>query len=282
MGRKLRPLDPAAGVVEQFAHDLRELRVAAGEQPFWKMARRCTVSKSALAAAVAGSRLPSDQVARQFVETCGGDWPWWHQRLAMAREQQAGREVSQDAQRPSRSPDNPSRVPEGSRAPAGDPTPEPGLFEALWHDALISHGWRPKKITFRSGDYDFTAIYNGLHILGEVSPHDEPINDGKTCAFLAKLDVRPSTVGLLVSPSGFTDDARRTLSHAAASKSVVAFDGKHIDSVLLAGADLGQVFDEELRNTCDSVFETYAGRHNAFGQPSTTELFTKRREAPLS
>jgi hypothetical protein len=85
MGRKLRPLNPAAGVVEQFAYELRALRQGAGEQPFWKMARRCQVSKSALAAAAAGSTLPSDRVARAFVEVCGGDWTWWRRRLTAAR-----------------------------------------------------------------------------------------------------------------------------------------------------------------------------------------------------
>jgi hypothetical protein len=80
MGRRMRPLNPEAGPVEQFACELRALRALAGDLPFWKMARRCGVSKSALAAAVAGRTLPSETVTREFVRACGGDWPWWRDR----------------------------------------------------------------------------------------------------------------------------------------------------------------------------------------------------------
>ncbi|HEV2375729.1 MAG TPA: hypothetical protein VGS19_26635 [Streptosporangiaceae bacterium] len=84
-------MDPAGGVVERFACELRALRAPAGEPPFWKMARRCEVSKSALAAAVAGYELPSERVVRAFVLVCRGDGQWWSQRLAQARAQlQAG------------------------------------------------------------------------------------------------------------------------------------------------------------------------------------------------
>ena len=89
MGRRMLPLDPAAGRVERFACELRALRAAAGELPFWKMARRYEVSKSALAEAVAGRELPSDRVARAFVQVCGGDWAWWAERLAQARQDAA-------------------------------------------------------------------------------------------------------------------------------------------------------------------------------------------------
>jgi len=80
----MRPLDPAAGPVERLASELRALRALAGSQPFWKMARRCSVSKSALAAAAAGRKLPSEQVTREFVRVCGGDWDWWRERWARA------------------------------------------------------------------------------------------------------------------------------------------------------------------------------------------------------
>jgi hypothetical protein len=84
MGRRMRPLDPTAGPVERFAGELRALRTLKGDLPFWKMARRCTVSKSALAAAVAGRSLPSETVTHEFVRVCGGDWPWWHERWMLA------------------------------------------------------------------------------------------------------------------------------------------------------------------------------------------------------
>ncbi len=94
------PLDPAAGPVERFATELRALRALAGDRPFWKMARQCAASKSALAAAAAGRQLPSRNVTREFVRACGGDWAWWSERWTQAadaleaarcgQEQQAG------------------------------------------------------------------------------------------------------------------------------------------------------------------------------------------------
>ena len=81
----MRPLWPDDGVVERFACELRALRAAAGEPAFWKMARRCEVSKSALAAAVAGYELPSQRVMLAYVQVCGGDAPWWGERLTQAR-----------------------------------------------------------------------------------------------------------------------------------------------------------------------------------------------------
>src|SRR5258708_7596028 len=83
----MRPLNPGDGTAERFACELRALRAIAGEPPFWKMARRCEVSKSALAAAVAGYELPSDRVMLAYVRVCGGDPSWWNERLAQARSQ---------------------------------------------------------------------------------------------------------------------------------------------------------------------------------------------------
>jgi hypothetical protein len=80
------PLDPAAGPVERLASELRALRALAGDKPFWKMARHCSASKSALAAAAAGKQLPSENVTREFVRACGGDWIWWHERWAQTAE----------------------------------------------------------------------------------------------------------------------------------------------------------------------------------------------------
>ncbi|MEW1777550.1 DUF2690 domain-containing protein [Streptomyces sp. NPDC086777] len=71
--------------MESFACELRALRSLAGDLPFWKMARRCAVAKSALAAAAAGRKLPSEAVTREFVRACGGDWIYWQKRWALAR-----------------------------------------------------------------------------------------------------------------------------------------------------------------------------------------------------
>ena len=100
MGRRLRQLDPAEGPVERFAHELRELRSHAGDPPFWKMARRSAVSKTALAAAAGGRVLPTERVLQEFVAVCGGDWPWWRSRLLSARDELAS-QGAQDCSAPS-------------------------------------------------------------------------------------------------------------------------------------------------------------------------------------
>lgn len=87
MARRIRPLDPADGAVQRFACELRALRAAAGHGPWGKMARHSGVSRSALAAAVAGYRLPCEPVTRAFVRACDGDWPWWSERPAQAHAQ---------------------------------------------------------------------------------------------------------------------------------------------------------------------------------------------------
>ncbi|WP_433479188.1 hypothetical protein ACQPZP_20450 [Spirillospora sp. CA-142024] len=80
-------------------------------------------------------------------------------------------------------------------------------FERLWRDLLSFHGWHPKKIRIRDEDNGFTALYNGLHILGETRWFATPMKGGKMREFLAKLDTRPQTVGLFVLHSGYDDGA---------------------------------------------------------------------------
>ena len=86
-GRRIRPLNPSDGGGAVRMRVAGAARRRGGELPFWKMARRCEVSKSALASAVAGYELPSSRVTRAFVAVCGGDWLWWSERLAQARAQ---------------------------------------------------------------------------------------------------------------------------------------------------------------------------------------------------
>jgi hypothetical protein len=79
------------------AGELRALRAVAGNVAFWKMARRCGVSKSALAAAAAGRELPSEKVTREFVRACGGDWSWWRERWSQASAELAALGDSREA-----------------------------------------------------------------------------------------------------------------------------------------------------------------------------------------
>jgi hypothetical protein len=130
-------------------------------------------------------------------------------------------------------------------------------FEKLWRDVLAFHSWHPKKIRIPGEENDFTAIYQGLHILGEVRwfKKDKPMNGGKMREFLGKLDPRPQTIGLFVSHSGLDDGARSVVRRAVNSKTVVVFDRVDIEAVLVHHADIGEIFSKKLRRAYDYLFE---------------------------
>lgn len=87
MGRPPRKVSPTAGPAARFALELRALREQAGSLPYWKMARRCRVSKSALAEAAVGRQIPSERVLDAYVSVCGGDLNWWRARRVRAIEE---------------------------------------------------------------------------------------------------------------------------------------------------------------------------------------------------
>ncbi len=127
-------------------------------------------------------------------------------------------------------------------------------FEKLWRDVLDSHGWKTKKFRIPGEENDFTAIYQGLHILGEVRWFAEAMNGAKIREFLAKLDPRPQTIGLFISYSGVDQGALSVVRRAVNSKTVVIFDKTDIDKIM-HGSNPGSIFDEKLRNSYDYIFE---------------------------
>ena len=128
-------------------------------------------------------------------------------------------------------------------------------FEELWRDVLDLYGWKPKKFRIPGEENDFTAIYQGSHILGEVRWFDSPMDGNKMRAFLAKLDPRPQTIGLFISHSGFDRGALGVRRRSANSKTVIIFDKDDIENVMLESADPGPIFDEKLRDAYDFIFE---------------------------
>ncbi|MER8041619.1 hypothetical protein [Streptomyces sp. NPDC094032] len=82
MGRPEKELDPTAGPVAGFAHELRALRREAGGPSYRELARRAGYSVTALSQAAAGEKLPTLPVALAYVAACGADpreWePRWH------------------------------------------------------------------------------------------------------------------------------------------------------------------------------------------------------------
>ncbi|MER5890217.1 hypothetical protein ABT160_40860 [Streptomyces sp. NPDC001941] len=84
MGRPEKDLDPAAGPVPRFAHELRALRRRAGTPAYRAMAPRAGYSVTALSQAAAGERLPTLPVALAFVAACDGDTERWTRRWHQA------------------------------------------------------------------------------------------------------------------------------------------------------------------------------------------------------
>lgn len=80
MPRPERRLDPAAGPLEAFAHDLRALRMRAGNPSYRTMAKRAHYSVSTLAEAARGLHKPSLKVTLAYVAACGGDLELWSRR----------------------------------------------------------------------------------------------------------------------------------------------------------------------------------------------------------
>ncbi|MCX5247528.1 helix-turn-helix domain-containing protein [Streptomyces sp. NBC_00201] len=86
-GRPERPLDPDAGPVQCFAHELRSLREAAGSPSYRAMAEVAGVSVAALSRAASGERLPSAAVVRAYARACGAEPGVWERRLRAAAEE---------------------------------------------------------------------------------------------------------------------------------------------------------------------------------------------------
>ncbi|MEU0414094.1 ABC transporter ATP-binding protein [Streptomyces griseorubiginosus] len=86
MGRPERPVDPKAGPIPRFAHELREVRRNAGGPSYRNMAKTAGFSATTLAQAAAGERLPSLAVVRGYLRACGGGDPGeWEARWKAAR-----------------------------------------------------------------------------------------------------------------------------------------------------------------------------------------------------
>ncbi|WRZ95571.1 hypothetical protein OHB54_45165 [Streptomyces sp. NBC_01007] len=104
MGRREVPVDPAAGPVQRFAHELRKLRRESPELTYRMMAQRTPYSASVLSEAAAGERLPTLPVVKAYVQACGGDVAQWQERWqqAAAEERSAAREDKNAAPAPYR------------------------------------------------------------------------------------------------------------------------------------------------------------------------------------
>ncbi|MEU3617983.1 hypothetical protein ABZ725_37555 [Streptomyces sp. NPDC006872] len=97
MARPERPLDPTAGPVQRLAHELRELRRAAGSPSYRTMSGAADFSTATLSKAASGTHLPSLAVVQGYVRACGGDPGEWEPRWKEA-ETAASEEARQGAE----------------------------------------------------------------------------------------------------------------------------------------------------------------------------------------
>ncbi|MFF4062474.1 helix-turn-helix domain-containing protein [Streptomyces sp. NPDC001668] len=89
MGRPERPVDPGAGPVQRFAHELRSLRRDSGSPSYRTMAQRTGLSVTALSRAASGERLASAAVVRAYAQACGADPDEWERRREAVAEEAA-------------------------------------------------------------------------------------------------------------------------------------------------------------------------------------------------
>lgn len=80
MARPERVLDPDNDPLHRFAHELRQLRVKAGQPSYRELAKRAHFSVTALSEAAGGVVVPSLAVTLGYVEACDGDTRQWESR----------------------------------------------------------------------------------------------------------------------------------------------------------------------------------------------------------
>ncbi|MEU8540991.1 DNA-binding protein [Streptomyces sp. NPDC048717] len=139
MGRRETPLDPAAGPVQRFADELRELRREAGGLTYREMARRAHYSVTALSQAAAGEQLPSLAVTLAYVAACGGDAREWERRWRQTAEESVVR----------------------SREDSGEQSPYQGLarFEAGDHERFFGRGTLVEDVRELVLTHSFAAVF---------------------------------------------------------------------------------------------------------------------------
>ncbi|MFJ9622928.1 XRE family transcriptional regulator [Streptomyces sp. NPDC101181] len=128
MARPERLLDPTAGPLEAFAHDLRGLRRKAGNPSYRAMAQSAHYSVATLAEAARGLHKPSLKVTLAYVAACGGDVPAWVRRWhEVSQELESGqsgprprRPAEPAAEEPTRS-GRSAAAPYPPQAPGSDP-----------------------------------------------------------------------------------------------------------------------------------------------------------------
>lgn len=129
-------------------------------------------------------------------------------------------------------------------------------FEQLWRDILDHYKWKAKKTRISGERNDFTAMFGAQHIVGEVRWLNRPISGDEMRAFANKLSYRSHSVGLMISFNGFdtgaVDVAQRNL---ISGSPIVLFDQSIVERVIMEKIDPGEIFQQFLRQSYDSLYE---------------------------
>lgn len=129
-------------------------------------------------------------------------------------------------------------------------------FEVLIREIFDFYGWQTQKVTISGESNDFTGIYEGNHILGEVRWCTNQLDGDSVRAFTSKLIPRQQSIGLLVSYSGYNSGAysvsRRNLDGGI---TVIFFGKEEIDTIIKKLVDPGELFSKKLRDAYDFLLE---------------------------
>ena len=127
MARKPRPVDPTAGPLQEFAHDLRALREKAGNPTYRSLAQKAGFGATTLGEAAGGVRFPSLDVTLAYVGACSGDTGAWEERWHQVNQLLSGAAVEDQA------PDEPGTEPSASVSPPdAEPDAEPDPRGSAW------------------------------------------------------------------------------------------------------------------------------------------------------
>ena len=190
MARRERPLQPADGPLQAFAHDLRELRARAGHPPYRSLAKRAHYSASTLSEAAAGRRRPTLEVVLAYAEACGGDSTEWKRRwLALEGrpvEGAAGAEVDQlvPTTREPLATDPSAKTRTAEQVARGEnnavDTDSSGTGENL--KEVTPHMWRRRRLFLRVGALAAAAaVVAGSVMLAAGDPAVTPSADKAAC-----------------------------------------------------------------------------------------------------
>lgn len=126
-------------------------------------------------------------------------------------------------------------------------------FEKLVRSTFDFYGWKIKEVKKKGEQIDFTGIFEGNHIIGEVRWKAKPIESKEIRDFIGKLNPRPQSIGLFISCSGYTDDVKEVLTQNQ-DKIVITFDSNDIEEIFIKETNPGDIFSKKLRDRYDLIF----------------------------